>query len=85
LAQRVVTETAIRDWCIVHLAKLLDQSPEKIDPDAKFARLGLDSAKSVFFLMDLEEWLAIELPTDTVFEHSSIAKLARYIADAFFR
>ena len=83
MAQRVVTESAIRDWCIGYLAKLLDQSPEKIDPDAKFARLGLDSAKSVFFLMDLEEWLAIELPTDTVFDHPSIAKLAKHIADAF--
>ena len=49
--------------------------PTRIDPDAKFARLGLDSAKSVSFLMDLEEWLAIELPTDTVFERSSMAEL----------
>jgi acyl carrier protein len=83
LASAAPNETAIRDWCIAYLAKSLDLSVEKIDPDAKFARLGLDSAKSVFFLMDLEEWLSIELPTDTTFEHPTIAKLARHIVTHF--
>jgi acyl carrier protein len=73
------TEAAIRNWCIEYLAKSLKISAEKIDIDAKFARLGVDSANSVFFLMDLEEWLSVELPAETVFEHPSIAKLARYL------
>jgi acyl carrier protein len=77
------TETAIRDWCVAYLAKSLNVSAERIDADAKFARLGLDSAKSVFFLMDLEEWLSIELPAESTFENPTIAKLARYIVTTF--
>jgi acyl carrier protein len=74
------TEADVRDWCIAYLAKSLNLPAELIDPNTKFARFGIDSATSVFLLMELEEWLAIELPTDIVFEHPTIAQLARYIA-----
>jgi len=42
------TESEICDWCVAYLAKSLKLPPERIDPQAKFARLGLDSAASVF-------------------------------------
>jgi len=70
----------VQDWCVNYLAKSLNRPINLIDPNAKFARLGVDSASSVFFLMDLEEWLAVELPPDLVFEHPTIAQLARFIA-----
>jgi acyl carrier protein len=73
-------ESAIRDWCVAYLAKSLDRSAGLINPDAKFARLGVDSAASVFFLVDLEEWLDIELPAETLVEHPTINKLARHLA-----
>lgn len=79
-ADRRPTESDIRDWCTAYLAKSLKLSAELIDPNKKFARFGIDSASSVFFLMDLEEWLAIELPADIIFEYPTIAQLARYIA-----
>jgi acyl carrier protein len=73
-------ESAIRDWCVAYLAKSLNRSPGVINPDAKFARLGVDSAASVFLLVDLEEWLNIELPAETLLQHSTINKLARHLA-----
>jgi acyl carrier protein len=73
-------ESEIRDRCTNYLAKLLNRPAKLIDPHAKFARLGVDSAKSVFLLMELEEWLAIELPTDIIFEYPTIAQLAQHIA-----
>jgi acyl carrier protein len=73
-------ESAIRDWCVAYLAKSLDRSAGLINPDAKFARLGVASAASVFFLVDLEEWLDIELPAETLVEHPTINKLARHLA-----
>ncbi len=51
-----------------------------VDPDAKFARLGLDSANSLYLIVELEEWLAIELTPDLVFEYPTIAELARHLA-----
>ena len=73
-------ETAIRDWCVAYLAKSLNRAAGQINPDAKFARLGVDSAASVFFLVDLEEWLNIKLPAETLVQHPTINELARHLA-----
>ena len=73
-------ESEIRERCTDYLAKLLNRPAKLIDPHAKFARLGVDSATSVFLLTELEEWLAIELPTEVVFEYPTIARLARHVA-----
>lgn len=77
------TELEIRDWCVAYLAKSFKTPPERIDPSAKFARLGMDSAASVFFIVELEEWLGIELPTEIVFNHPTPAGLARHIAGRY--
>jgi acyl carrier protein len=74
------SESEIRDWCVKYLARTLDLPERTIDPDAKFAQLGLDSANSVYLIVELEEWLETELTTELVFEYPSIAELARYLA-----
>jgi acyl carrier protein len=74
------TESEIRDWCVAYLARTLKLSPERIDPQAKFARLGLDSAASVFLVADLEDWLGVDLSAELIFEHQTPAALARYLA-----
>lgn len=75
-----IEESAVRDWCVAYLAKSLNRSAAQINPDAKFARLGVDSAASVFFVVDLEEWLNIELSAETLVQHPTINKLARHLA-----
>lgn len=80
LVPEIPTESEIRDWCINYLARTLDVSEQKIDPDAEFARLGLDSANSLYLIVELEEWLGIELTTEVIFEYPSIAALARHLA-----
>jgi acyl carrier protein len=74
------SETEIRDWCVKYLARTLDLPEETVDPDAKFARLGLDSANSLYLIVELEEWLGIELTSEVIFEYPSIAELARHLA-----
>jgi acyl carrier protein len=66
---------------MAYLAKTFKTPADRIRPHAKFARLGMDSAASVFFLVELEEWLGIELPTETVFAYPTPAELARYVAE----
>ncbi len=73
------SESDVRDRCIAYLATSLKRPVDKIDPDAKFSRLGVDSAMSVFLLAELEDWLGTELPADTLIKHSTISKLARHI------
>jgi acyl carrier protein len=76
-------EMRVRHWCIDYLANALNVPASRIDPEAKFARLGIDSATSVFFLVDLEEWLGVELGSEVVFEFPNIAALARYVATKY--
>jgi len=42
--------------------------------------LGLDSANSLYLIVELEEWLGIELTSEVIFEYPSIAELARHLA-----
>jgi len=66
---------------MAYLAKTFKTPVDRIRPNAKFARLGMDSAASVFFLVELEEWLGIDLPTEVVFAYPTPAELARYVAE----
>ena len=74
------SEAEIRDWCVKYLTRTLDLPEATVDPDAKFARLGLDSANSLYLIVELEEWLEIELTAEVIFEYPSIAELARHLA-----
>ena len=78
--QPELAEAAIRDWCTSYLVTALNVPATRIDPEVKFARLGMDSAMAVIFLVGLEEWLGAELPQDIVFEYPTIAQLARHLA-----
>jgi len=73
-------ESDVRDCCTRYLAESLHLPANQIDPHMTFARLGVDSATSVFLLMELEERLAVELPPEILYEHVTIAQLARHIA-----
>lgn len=74
------SEAAIRDWCVEYLARTLDLPDHTIDPEMTFVRLGLDSANSVFLIVELEERIGLELTPDLLFEHPTINELARYLA-----
>jgi acyl carrier protein len=74
------SEAAIREWCVAYLARALDLPGQTIDPEMTFARMGLDSANSVFLIVELEDWLGLELTPELVFEHPTIGELARHLA-----
>jgi acyl carrier protein len=74
-----VTEAAVRTWCGDYLAKALRIRRDRIDDDANFASFGLDSAESVFMVTALEDWLGLELDSETAIEHPTVTELARFI------
>ncbi len=78
-----VTEADVRDWCCQYLARALKLSPGRIDHQATFSRLGLDSAESLFLVAALEDWSGLELASDIAFEHPSVSDLARYVIGRF--
>ncbi len=75
-----VTEPDIQAWCAGYLRRTLKLSEAPIDAHAEFASLGLDSAESVFFVAAIEDWLGVELASDTAMEHPTLARLARFVA-----
>ena len=74
-----VSEEAIRLWCVSYLAKALRLRPERIDHDQDFAGMGLDSAESVFMVTAAEDWLGLELDSETAIQHPSVAAFSRFL------
>ena len=75
-----VSEAEIRDWCLDYVKRTVADPAISVGPDVTFPQMGLDSASSAYFIVELEEWLGIELDPEIVVEHPTIAALARYIA-----
>jgi acyl carrier protein len=67
------------------VADLLGTQPEKINPNTEFDRFGLDSAMAVAMCLDLEEQIGIDIPPALLFEYTTIAELAGYVAGAVGR
>lgn len=75
-----VTEADIQVWCIDYLRSALRRPQVNFDLHAEFVSLGLDSAESVFMIAAIEDWLGLELASDTAVEHRTIAELATFVA-----
>jgi acyl carrier protein len=76
-----VTETEISDWCIDCLRRMIGAPLVAIEPNVTFAQMGLDSATSVYFVVELEEWLSRELEPEIVGDYPTVAQLAHHLAD----
>ena len=74
------TESEISDWCLAYIRRTVDDPSIAIGPDIPFPRMGLDSATSAYFIVELEEWLGIELEPELAIEYPTIGDLARHIA-----
>ena len=66
---------------MTQVAKTIDNPAIAVTAEASFAEMGLDSASSAYFIVELEEWLALELPPELVFDYPTIAQLARYLVE----
>jgi acyl carrier protein len=76
-----VTEAEISDWCVDCLRRMIDAPLAAVEPNATFAQMGLDSATSVYFVVELEEWLGRELEPEIVGDYPTVAQLAHHLAD----
>ena len=76
-----VNESEITRWCIDCLHRMIDVPIAAIGPNVTFSQMGLDSATSVYFVVELEEWLGRELEPEIVGDYPTVAQLARHLAD----
>ncbi|HTV88129.1 MAG TPA: acyl carrier protein [Stellaceae bacterium] len=75
------SESDIRDWCLDYLRRTVNDAKTAVGPDIAFTQMGLDSATSAYFVVELEDWLGAELYPEIVFDHPTIAELAQHIAE----
>jgi acyl carrier protein len=75
-----MTQQEIADLCIASLANVLRIAKDRVKTDAKFSRLGLDSAMMVYVMLEIEEKLDLELSTDDFYDYPTIDELSRYLA-----
>jgi acyl carrier protein len=76
-----MTQQEISEICVASFANALRVAKERIDPKAKFSRLGLDSAMIVYVMMELEEKLDLELTTDDFYDYPTVDELSRRLAE----
>ena len=75
-----MSESEIRDWCLAYLGRTIGDPAIAIGPEIPLPQMGLDSATSAYFIVELEEWLGVELEPELVFDYPTIGELARHIA-----
>ena len=76
-----MTKDEIAAFCVNQLADILRIPKDTVDTRANFARLGLDSAMSVYLVIELEEKFKLELDTDALVDYPTIESLSAYLAN----
>jgi acyl carrier protein len=76
-----MTKDEISTLCVDQLAEILRIPKESVDVNAKFTRLGLDSAMTVYLLMELEDRLGLELSPETFYDYPTVDSLSAHLAE----
>lgn len=73
-------EERIVVWLREYIADILGMPVEKIDVDASFQQLGLDSSAAVGMTGDLADWLGVEIDSAAAYDYPTIGALAGTLA-----
>jgi amino acid adenylation domain-containing protein len=84
-SHRLCDREAIHEWLVQQIATTLDIAPAALFPDTSIETLGLSSREMVSLAGDLEDLLGVRLSPMVLYEHSTIAALADYLAETAAR
>lgn len=74
------TCSEIETWLRIVVAELLRITPAEVSPDARLARLGVDSTTALIVTDMLCEWLGQELEPALLYRFPTIAALSTHLA-----
>jgi acyl-CoA synthetase (AMP-forming)/AMP-acid ligase II/acyl carrier protein len=74
------SESAIADWLVSRLSRESGIHPDEIDLGQPFASFGVDSARALLLVGDLETWLGRRLPPIVLWNYPTVEALARHLA-----
>jgi acyl carrier protein len=80
MTDATIDAAAIQDWCVNYIARIANMPVGQVDPSVEIDHFGLDSAMAVALIMELEEWLDIELAPELLFEYPTVAGLSVHLA-----
>ncbi|MEX0731422.1 MAG: acyl carrier protein [Aquisalimonadaceae bacterium] len=73
-------EERIVQWLREYIGKVLEVPIDRIDADASFQHLGLDSSAAVGMTGDLGDWLGREIDAAAAYDYPTIQALARALS-----
>ncbi|QIY73921.1 acyl carrier protein [Streptomyces sp. RLB1-33] len=73
----------MENWLLERLGQYLPDQQEPVDPHRELGEYGLDSIAVVAFAADVEDRLAISVDPTAVWDHPTIAQLAKYLLAAY--
>lgn len=81
---RQASAQEIEAWIVARIGEMVNVAPAAISSDAPFDSFGIDSAKAISLMVELENWLNLpdELPLELLFEAEAIRDAAAGIAAA---
>jgi acyl carrier protein len=74
-----MTRDDVSEFCVGTLAAVLKIPQTRVESDTKFSRLGLDSAMTVYWMLDLEQKFGVELSPDDFVDHPTINRLTDFL------
>ncbi len=63
------------------VADVLDTTPDTIDEDESFMRLGVDSVDAIKIMNTIKSTLDVEVSPVAIFEYKTISDFAEYVAN----
>jgi acyl carrier protein len=76
-----MTKDEIAAFCVDQVVDIVRLPKEEVDTRTNFARLGLDSAMSIYLVMELEDKVGLELSNEILVDYPTIELLSGYLAE----
>jgi acyl carrier protein len=76
------TEAAITSWLIARLSREAGIDPDDVDLGQPFAAFGLDSARALALVGELETWLGCKLSPIVLWNYPTIEALTRHLVES---
>ena len=78
-ASHPITLDALENWLVARVGEYVPDLEEAVDPYQELGEYGLDSVSVVAFAADVEDWLEIRVVPTAVWDHPTIAQLAKFL------
>jgi len=75
-----VSEAAIQEWLVTHIAAAAQIQPADVDVDRPFAEFGMDSMQLFQLSGDLQRFLGREVSEIVAWDYPTIAQLSKHLS-----